>query len=50
MTEEQKNKIRFYLHPTDGIEKTEEMIDSIEYLEENKINEKAIIYIKWLED
>jgi hypothetical protein len=50
MTEEEKHKIRVYLHPIDGIEKTEEMIDSIEYLETNIIDEKAIIYLKWLED
>ena len=50
MTEEQKNKIRFYLHPIDGIEKTEEMIDSLEYLETNKMDEKVVTYVRWLED
>jgi hypothetical protein len=50
MTEEQKSKIRSYLHHIDGIEKTEEMIDAIEYLEKNVIDERVFIYLKWLED
>jgi len=50
MTEEQKNRIRFYLHPIDGIEKTEEMIEALEYLEINKMDEKVITYVRWLED
>lgn len=50
MTEEQKSKIRSYLHRIDGIEKTEEMIDAIEYLEKNVIDERVFTYLKWLED
>ena len=50
MTDEQKQKLRFFLHPIDGIEKTEEMIDALEYFEENKINEKVVVYLQWLEN
>ena len=50
MTDEQKQKLRFFLHPIDGIEKTEEMIEVLEYFEENKINEKVVVYLQWLEN
>ena len=50
MTEDQKQKLRFFLNPIDGIEKTEEMIEVLEYFEENKINEKVVVYLQWLEN
>lgn len=50
MTDEQKQKLRFFLNPIDGIEKTEEMIDALEYFEENKINEKVATYLSWVEN
>jgi predicted PurR-regulated permease PerM len=52
MTEEQKNKLRNFFIETDGIEKVEEIIESLEYMndEYNDFDPKIKNYINWIED
>lgn len=50
MTDEQRKKIQKILYELDGIEQAEEMIEALEYLEENPMNEKTATYVKWLEN
>jgi hypothetical protein len=52
MTEEEKDKLRKSLIETDGIEKTEEIIESLDYVydEYNDFDPRIKIYINWIED
>ena len=52
MTKEEKDKLRKFLIETDGIEKTEEIIESLDYMcdEYNDFDPRIKIYINWIED
>lgn len=48
MNEEQKRKI-LKLQEIEGIEKTKELTESIQWLNDNPVDEKVLIYIEWIE-
>ena len=48
MNEENKRKF-LKLQEIEGIEKTKELIESIEYLNNNLVDEKVLTYIEWIE-
>ena len=48
MNEENKRKF-LKLQEIEGIEKTKELTESIEYLNNNLVDEKVLTYIEWIE-
>jgi hypothetical protein len=50
MTDDQKNRIKFYLNQLEGIEKADEIIESIQFIQKNKLDSKITTYISWIED
>jgi hypothetical protein len=50
MKEETRNKIYSLIVNIDGIEKAEEIINAVEYLEENPPSEKVNVLLNWQTD
>ena len=50
MTDDQKDRIKFYLNQLEGIEKADEIIESIQFIQKNQLDSRISSYIGWIED